>query len=145
MIMRFFTSTLTILFFAASLMIGGCSYHSYQDSPEKTTGTRGPLHYEGPEINKPDLTPPEDIPAGEDEGEEVTEGRENGEADDDPGPGYYSILDWLPFERDLWGRSFEGDDPEEEDGDEDAGGDDTYNGDPAEPYISPDPGEGYSL
>lgn len=118
---KLFPALLCLFLTLPLFALAGCHY---PEPVEEVEPSRGELNYYGPEIfgDRIPETPEEEREAEDDpdeEGEEVTEE-----------PGYFSILEWLPFERDLWGRSFE-----EDEADAGENGEEVDEWDDWEPYI----------
>ncbi len=100
-----------LMIFSGALLIA-CSGCYYPEPQEVVKPVRGPLHYYGPDITGERPAPPP-VEEQVDEEPDGEAGEEESEEDEDTGDdrrsgGYFSILDWLPFERDLWGRPFNG-------------------------------------
>ena len=119
---KYFLMLVTLLF-ATLLMVSGCSY---REPEEEIKPSRGQLSYHGPDISGERIQDYND----EETEEPVSEAEDEDEEETVEGPGYFSILEWLPFERDLWGRSFVEDSEAEEESDEEG---DLW--DDWEPYI----------
>ena len=131
-----FFAVFILMVFAVFSLTGGCIAES-PVSEETPAGSRGPLHYQGPEVREPDLVPPEEDALTEDEEEEEADLHDddvNGEGDD-----YYSILDWLPFEDD----NGQNQPPEQET--EESPVDNYTDDDLFDPDLVPETDEGYSL
>lgn len=131
-------AVLFLVAFVVFSLTGGC----IADSPvreETPAGSRGPLHYQGPEVREPDLVPPEEDAVTEDAEEEDEEADLHDDDAIDDGDEYYSILDWLPFEDDN------GQDQSSEQETEESPAEGYTDDDLFDPDLVPENDEGYSL